>query len=330
MTLVVRKSTLREILTVAFAVAIALVPWQDIFEIVHGYPFVDRKVYVDYFLYQTSVLEYVQLDSFIRYISAEFIWHFSVGLLVNDLGVPIDLVFGAISFVVLLVFAKIVVLHAGVRWLPLLINPLVIDFAFSQLRLALAIAMLGVAFLAKDRARILALILCSVTPFIHTAALIFIAIPVSVYGMRWATGRFCRGQVFELGGLLALGASISMLVGPLREAVLSSVGDRRADYHDMSSSIAYSIFWVSLLVPFFLGYRSLLRHDFVRYTMVILSLVAVNLLHGGYSTRFLAATFPFIIASVGNVRGGAALPITLAFIGYATLQWLYWFRILGG
>ena len=23
-------------------------------------------------------------------------------------------------------------------------------------------------------------------------------------------------------------------------------------------------------------------------------------------------------------------PITLAFIGYATLQWLYWFRILGG
>jgi len=329
MRLIVRKTTLQDFCAVAFAVAILLVPWQDIFESVNGYPFIDRSVYADYFRYQTNVLEYVQFDSFIRYISAEFLWHFTVGALVNDLGVPIDIVFGVISFLVLLVFARIVLVHAGLRWVPLLLNPLVVDLTFSQLRMALAIAILGIAYLAKDRSRILALALCATAPFIHTAAVIFIAIHMAVHGARWGTGRLGRGQLFELFGLLAIGALISILVGPLREAVLSSLGDRRADYYDMSSSVAYSIFWVSLLVPFCLGYRNLLRYDFVRYTVVILSLVGVNLLHGGYSTRFLAATFPFIIASVAKIRGNVSAPVVSAFIAYAALQWLYWLRILG-
>lgn len=42
--------------------------------------------------------------------------------------------------------------------------------------------------------------------------------------------------------LFAVGAFISLLIGPLREALLSAIGDRRAEYHDMSSSLLYSLF----------------------------------------------------------------------------------------
>ncbi|HNR11345.1 MAG TPA: hypothetical protein PKN72_09110, partial [Nitrosomonas europaea] len=128
----------------------------------------------------------------------------------------------------------------------------------------------------------------------------------------------------------AVGAFISLLIGPLREALLSAIGDRRAEYHDMSSSLLYSLFWIALLIPFYLGRRYLVTLDYARYALVIVSIVFVNVFHGGYSTRFLAAAFPGLVSAVLSLHGVIKIMILVLFIVYAVFQWLYWLRILSG
>lgn len=330
MSFTIKKRTLREIYLIVFSIVVAAIPWPKIFQSVNHYPMVDREVYREYFLYQTNVLDYLSLESAISYISAEFLWHLSIGKLIDGAGVPVEIVFISISFLTIFTFSRIIYKHAGAYALPLIVNPLVVDLAFSQLRLALAVSILGICHLVRGKYRSLAFALAFITPFIHTASLIFLAIYAAVICMRLITEKYKKNQKFELLGLIGLGAFISILIGPLREIILSSIGDRRADYHDMSSSTFYSLFWMLILVPICINYRNLLKYDFSRYTIVILSIVSVNVIHGGYSTRFLAAALPFIIATLINIRGNTSISVFLAFVTYSSIQWLYWFRVLGG
>ena len=333
----VRNSALRELIVVLFAAIIIAIPWPDVFQEIYGYPLIDRTNYINYFLNKTSVLDRKVFDSFQSYITEEFLWHFCVGNLINKIGVPIDLVFGIISFATIYVFGRIITLHVGVLGLVLLINPLVIVLAFSQLRMALAAAILGFAYLTREKRSNLSIFLAILTPFIHTASVLFLAIYAAVLSMRWiVTSMSMRWiaiknrQLVEIIGLLLVGATVSLLIGPLREFVLTCIGDRRAVYPDVSSSFAYSFFWISLLVPLGLSYRRIRKYDYVRCTFVVLAVVVVNLTHGGYTTRFLAVFFPFIVASIFKIRSPISLPVILAFVCYAILQWLYWLRLLGG
>lgn len=326
----VRKDTLRTAFLLVFVCIMMSIPWEDAFYLVYGYEIGDLTYYRHYFLYEESVLDYAEFDHFIDYITNEFLWHYLIGILVHEVGVPIGYVFGAISLLTIFVFGRIVLSLAGVMALPLIINPLVIDFAFGQFRLALAISLLGIAYLLKDRKNAASVFFVVTSLFIHTASIIFIAIYVCPLIIRAVVKRCKRAQLLELFLLVLLGAFVSMLIGPLREAVLAYIGDRRVSYPDMSSSFKYSLFWIALLIPMFLYYRKILEFDYARYAVVILSLVAVNVFHGGYSTRFLAVTLPFVISSVFLLPKGIRVVSVLFFIIYAALQWLYWLKILGG
>ena len=326
----VSRTTFNIIVIVGFVTIFVAVPWEDIFRAINGYGFIDKEVYSDYFLNRTSILDYKEFNSVLSYISNEFLWHYAIGWLVNNTGILIDHVFLVISFITLLIFGLLLAKWQGIYALPFLINPLIINFAFSQYRLALAMSILSVAYLLYERYRIIPFVLMLISLFVHSGTILFILIYVAVWLVQWFSVRFRIGYFAIFAILFTTGGGISLLIGPLREVILSAIGDRRAEYHDMSSSLTYSLFWIALLVPFYLGWRYLATLSYARYALVIISIVFVNVFHGGYSTRFLAATFPYLVATMLSFRGVMKMIVVALFIAYAVLQWLYWLRVLGG
>ena len=322
----IRRQYLYWVILPLFVACMVLVPWVSIFEKIYGYEYIDRGVYSDYFLYGTNVLDYKELGGLLSYISNEFLWHYLVAYLTGGLGIDIEYVFGFISVVCLSVFGWITIKHQGPFGLFFLVNPLVIDFAFSQLRLALAVSFLGLAYLLASSRRVVAFgfVVCSL--FIQTATIIVRVIYLLLPVVNVLSRRFRDGVWLKFVLLCMIGASISIAVGPMREAILSAMGDRRADYPDMASTLAYSMFWIGLLVA--IGGKALLKEEYQQFSVVILSIVAMNVLHGGYSTRFLAASFPFLVSTVLSFRGAFGVVMVLLFAFYAMLQWFYWLRII--
>lgn len=309
---------------------VAAIPWEEIYRVVNGHGFMDKEVYSDYFLNQTSVLDYKEFNGVLSYVSNEFLWHYAIGWLANNTSILIDHVFLAISFITLLIFGLLLAKWQSIYALPLLLNPLVIDFAFSQYRLALAVSILGAAYLLYGRSGIVSFVLVLASLFIHSGTALFILIYAAIWLVQWLSVHFRIGCSAVFTILFATGGFISLLIGPLREAILSAIGDRRAEYHDMSSSLLYSLFWTALLIPFYLSRRHLVTLDYARYALVIISIIFVNVFHGGYSTRFLAATFPCLVSAILSLRGVMKTLVTVLFIAYAMFQWLYWFHVLGG
>ena len=317
---------------IVFATVTMLIPWVDIFRDVNGFDYVDRLVYQSYFEHHYDTVQYKQPTGLIGKISSELLWHSSMRWLITERGISSDYVFGAISLFTLLTFGWLLASHAGVKALPLLLNPLVIDLAFSQLRFSLAISLLGAAWILARWAPFAALALALVTPFLHTAATVFLLIIAIVLLTQWASEQLKRKMAFDILSLAALilcGVVVSLAVGPFREAVLASFDDRRAMYDDISSSLAYSSFWVALAFPLALSWDRLRFFSCARFSVVIIAIVIVNIAHGGYSTRFLAGSFPLLLATITCMTGWARRATMAAFVVYSLVQWLYWFKFFG-
>ena len=91
------------------------------------------------------------------------------------------------------------------------------------------------------------------------------------------------------------------------------IGDRRAEYLDLSSSALYLSFWVGLLGLFLIDYRNIFRSVEGRFSLFILTLVAVNVFTGGYSLRFLALGYPFVIIAIYLARPAVKMMACPAF-----------------
>lgn len=324
--LLVRRHVFNIVLLFIFAVLAALVPWPEIFHAINGYPMVDREIYTEYFLYGRNVLEYKEFSGLLSYYTNEFLWHFGVSSLLS-LGVELADIFFVISFFLYFSFGFLVLREKNSWVLLLIVNPLVVDFAFSQLRLALAVSLLVWSYLLSGKYRALSSVFLIGALFIHSATAIFVVIYFVVRFLGWASGRYDLKVSVEFAVLFLTGALISVAIGPLREVILSAIGDRRVDYPDMTSSVQYSLFWIGLLGMSFVFAKNVIRSELNRYAIVIISIVAVNVLHGGYSTRFLAAAFPFLL-NLTLSFGGAARFVPWIFVLYAGLQWLYWLRFI--
>lgn len=307
-----------------FSAIASLIPWPEVFRSIYGYSMVDREVYNEYFLYGENVLHFKEFSGVLSYFVNEFLWHYGVSLFLSW-GVGLDEIFLAITFLVFFSFGRLVLKGCGPWALLLLLNPLVIDFAFSQLRLALGVSILIWAYLLVERYRLLAVLLSLAALFVHSAVAIFLFIYVAVVALEGFSHRLDLKSFVEWLMLFSVGAAISLVIGPLRESILTAIGDRRAEYSDMASTLQYSMFWILLLALSLLFSARLVRDRVNKYSIVILSIVAVNVIHGGYSARFLAAAFPFLISTVLSFKGHGRI-VVLGFVVYAGLQWLYWLR----
>ncbi|MFD2754736.1 EpsG family protein [Comamonas terrae] len=314
----------------SFAFIFSIIPWEALYAISNGDGFVDKKIYLDPFLYEDNLSRINDVVGFFGYISGEFLWYFIIDFLVNKVGISLDVVFISISFLTIYVFACLISRWGEIYHVIFLFNPLVVDFAFSQYRMALAMSLLGGAYILFEKYKKTSFILLLLTVFIHTGSFIFIFIYVFVLYLKKANFKRNLNATWIYIFSFAFGVIISILIGPLRDFILSIIGDRRAEYSDMSSTIKYSLFWIFLLIPFYFNKLNLLKYDYSIYALITISIVAFNVLHGGYSMRFLSAAFPSIVASIAAFKGRLRIFIFSMFFLYAVLQWLYWLQIMGG
>ncbi len=309
-----------------FALIFSLFPWEDLWISGKGMPFVDKDVYLRSFSTpDQTVLQFNSFDTFVSLITDEYLWHYGLNALLNS-GLDINIAFFLITFITAFTFAGVILTRCSSIAVLLLVNPIFVDFACSQFRIALAASLLCAPFLIRNISIWLPLILCAV--FIHTAAVILIALYITATTIGRAslnqTSFKCCAAVFVL---VFLGLLVAVMLGPMRESILLSLEDRRALYdEDMSSSLTYNSFWILLLVAGFFGGPQWLLKSQNAFVCVVLSCVMFGTFFQAYTLRILATTFPLVITFMLNLPLQFRLPLVAAFVAYATLQWAYWLR----
>lgn len=310
-----------------FSLIYVSIPWPSIFENIYHYPMIDRRVYTAQVLRSNDIIDLSKYYTSISYFSNEYLWHVLIRFLNRAVGLGPEAIFWCMSLITIFAFSLTVARAVGLSFVIFLLNPLIVDLAFSQLRISVAasLAMLLASFYLNRPMRAFAV--AAALSMLHTGSILFFFVGGVA---KWAAAK--TSWVRSYLGLLPLfviGVMISILIGPARETVLGLVRDRRATYQDMSSTGLYLTFWIGLLCVLAFRWKAIANRFEIAFAITILSLVAGNLVTGGYSTRFIAVAFPFLIISMASLDGIYRSAVLSLFCFYALYQWLYWLRFLG-
>jgi|CXWL01.1.fsa_nt_gi hypothetical protein len=303
---------------IIFCVLMLCVPWQELW---NG-RFIDRTVYLNKFTVYLARPRFFD-GSVLAFIVNEVFFEKTILLFAGKLNVPLEVIFGAISFLCLFVYSKYLASRHGLLALIFLINPLIVEFAFSQLRMALAVSLLMLALFRKKQ-RVLAVVLAALACSIHTASflIVFIYVVAKFVSARLAARSF--NGLFCWLALIGAGLAVVMLIGPFRGVILSSVGDRRAEYSNVSQSIMYASFWMLLLLMTGTQKKKYFQTEGNAVAVVFLSVYAGATAFNTYNSRFLAASFPFIVSSMLALSLQKRVIIMPVYFLYAGAQWYYW------
>jgi len=276
---------------------------------------VDRNVYMEQFSTGNVSSNYLEFDSIIKYLTNEWLWNAGVYKVVQ-IGGSANYVLHGLSLFSIFVFGLFVVRNGGVFYLIFLLTPLFFDLVFSQIRIGVAFSLLMIAYELK-RFQWAVFLLCFGAALIHTSSFLFIAI---YFAIKFTPSRY------EYLFVVLIALLVSVVIGPLREYILNFIGDRRAVYDDMSSSVIYMSYWWGVLILFFMSGLELSGRYIIGMAVVLLGVACFNQLFGFYSTRFLAVGLPLIACAVSRMRKNIYYYITIiGFALYATIQWFYWF-----
>jgi len=323
-TLRIRNENFKIVAAAIIGILASFIPWPDIIQEVSGSPMWDRSVYISKIVSGNTLLSYFHYDNIISFFTFEFLWAWLMDVTSRSPYLNYEVVFQIISSLTLSGFAAALARRKNLIYIIFLINPLVIDLVYSQLRLSLALSILAWLVILRVRAWYIFLPMAAIATMIHTAAIIFIAAHI-LASWTGPDGRKKSWSANKTMSILVLfGFSVGVLVGPLREQILSAVGDRRVEYQDASSSILYLSYWIVLFISLVADHRRTLKHYESRYAVAILGIVFINVFTGFYSLRFLAAIFPFLIFSSFTVFGKYNFLISIPFVYYVAFQWYYY------
>lgn len=323
----VNKDIFQILIAFLFSLVFVLIPWENVLIYATGENFLDRQVYEQYFYSGKNSISIDYFSSIIDYITNEAGWHYGVRWFLDDVGLSVDQLFLVISFLTIFTYSLLLQKWRGIYSLLFLINPLIVDFAFSQVRLALAASMLACAYLSRSRWPKFALAVAFLSITVHTAALLFLLIYCAAWlaGVALERGRLSEIQI--LAFLVAVGFLVAFITGPARDLILSYAGDRRAEYWDMTWTFKTMLFWFGLFGAFLFFGRKILWQDYGRYALIILSLLFWIYFLGGYSSRFAAFAFPCLIAGALGLKQPWRILIAIVFIVNTGIMWLYWLKI---
>ncbi|KRB81843.1 hypothetical protein ASE07_24160 [Noviherbaspirillum sp. Root189] len=296
------------------------IPWEE----VAGRQFEDKEVYLERFLELESVIDEKEITSHVDFFLNEALWDVLVRQATHTFDMSVLAVLAVVSFLCLFSFARFLVKRHGMVSLLFLFNPLVIDFAFSQLRLALAMAITMPLFEAKNKKW--AIIPVIVACYIHTATILF----AGMYLAGWFIARHMaqkRMSPAVIGGvLIGIGFTVALCIGPLRDAILSAIGDRRAEYEMRPATLLYASFWVLLMIVIPLQKLSFYDIDAHILAVAALATFAASTAFGINGVRFIAATYPFIASAIFCLNRTVRPAMIFAFIGYMAVQWYFWLQ----
>lgn len=306
---------------ILFTLAFLWIDWPERYEAIYGYPMMDRWVYEYTLLTNNLSIDYIHEFNGLMYFTHEWTWQTALSYLNREIGLTPDEIFYIVSFFIVARSCYLVWTEAGWRYTLLLLNPLFVDLACSQIRIGFAMAITSFVWKGqRNIASTLALYLLATS--IHTATLLFAV-------AHLAANIFKGNKVAGIASLFFCGALISLVTGPFREFILSSLNDRRVDYENLSSSLPYLSFWI---VSFFIIGLCIKRnnHDCpeLNFSFVVMSIVFVNVLTAGYSLRFLSVVFHYFLISMKKLGPQWEATLMSLFIPYTALQWVYWLRLL--
>lgn len=306
------------LLGVVFALCFLYVPWEQI----RGEAFYDRLVYLDHFLHAVPLLEDKDIAGLGGFLVNEVLWEVLVRGLMEGFNLPAELILSGISLLCLFCFAYFMARRHGPLAVLLLVNPLVVDFALSQLRMALAVSIVMLALFSGRRLAIAAAVV--IASFIHTSIVLFVVMYlVAVQAGKWVNRMrlpaSTLGYIAMAGGLL-----VALLIGPLRETVLSTMNDRRVDYEMAAASLSYASFWIVLLAAVPLQPKAFYRDSMNLLAVACLSTFVFSTLLGVFAARFLSATMPALLGAMLGMGRPVREMVVLAYLLFMALQWIYW------
>lgn len=317
----VSKSLLQSLLlSIVFSLIVSFIPWWNL----RKTPYYDRENYIFFIDDVPSKLEWFDFDGIIVKLMNEWGWHKFLQIMTTDFYLTSSSILFIITF--LIFFTASIFLSRRFYFLSfiLLLNPIFIDFAVSQLRLAFAMSLLFISLWLYSRKNLLYIPLLFCLPFIHTSSVLFIfIIGVSLFLDK----SLKKPALIKTIIALISGVLVSIVTGPLMSAILSQLEDRRAEYSDMSSPLVYTSFWLILYLYFIIkGFFEKSHKSYNFYISIsVLTVVLFGTIFGGYPLRFVAACFPFIIAALLDNKGKEKNIILIAYILFTLLLWGFWF-----
>lgn len=320
MNLIVKKKSFYTLcLSLLVAFIVASLPW----EVWRGIEYYDRSNYINTIDFSVNNIYIFDFDTLLSKFSNEWLWHKLLAISTETFNLNSSQILFFISFLIL--FTSCLFLSSKYRFLSILflMNPLFINFMYSQLRLAFAMSLLFIAFYLFKKNNRLYLIFLVATPFIHTSAVIFISVFILAFFLESSKK---ISPIFKTLLSIGFGAFLGVITGPLMSKILSAMDDRRAEYSDMSSSIVYMSFWLILCLYLILkGLFEKTHKSFSFYlSLMILTLVALQTVVGGYPTRYLVACFPFLIAAMLENKAKEKYIVLLSYCAYTFILWVYW------
>lgn len=315
-----KKSLFIILFSTLFSIVVALIPWWSL----RGNTYYDRENYIFFIDIVPNKLEWFNFDGILSKIMNEWGWHKFLQVMISDFG----LTSGPILFIVTFLSVFTASIFLTKRYFILsflfLLNPIFIDFAVSQLRLAFAMSILMIGYWLYSKKNFLYIPILLATPFIHTSTVLFIFI----IGMTLILSKANKipAKIKTIISLVS-GVIVSIVTGPLMSVILSRFEDRRAEYNDMSSPLLYMIFWLVLYFYFLIkGIMEKSEKSFTFYISIsVMTMIVMGLIFGGYPLRFVAACFPFIIAAILDNKGKEKHIIIYSYVFFTLVLWGFWF-----
>lgn len=306
--------------SVLFAFIFIYIDWERVF----GNSFEDRQVFLYVFQGKSDYDVDFKAETFFFYLFNEQLWDKGVRFLNIDLGFSVPEIFAVISFLTIFSYVFFVVARVGLVGLVLLINPLIVDMAYSQLRISAAMCFLLAAYEIRITAVRTLLICCAF--FIHTASFLFVFITFCAVFISHFSNSRQLSQITNYMLLLFIGFAVAAVVGPLRVAILEFLGDRRTDYEIAAATWSYAAIWLLLLFSCVFQSRKFLLNYSNAIGIVFLSVFAFCTAFSVYGVRFLSAAFPFIAVLLLRLGTTERPAIFILLCLNSIVQWMLWFR----
>lgn len=308
------------LVSLLFATMFIAVDWEAVF----GMPFEDRQVYFFMFLSKPDYDLEFGTDTFFFFLFNEQLWNKGVRWLNTSMGFTLDEIFAGVTFLVAWSYCYFVTSRVGPFGAIFVLNPIFIDLACSQLRMAAAMVVLLLAF--NSRLKSMALFLVCIAFFIHTASFLFFFIALSVHFIiRWSE-KYNYQSIISCSLLVFAGFLVAAVVGPLRAWILEFFGDRRANYEADASGWAYASIWVFVLAMCYFQQKKFFRDYSNGIAVTFLSVFVFCTVFSVYGARFLSAALPFIFVLLFRFGPVERPLVILLFLAFSIVQWLYWMQ----
>ncbi len=308
-------------LSFALALAMSFIPW----EVFRDAVFIDRINYTRYIDLYPNRVHWFDFSTLTSKISYEWGWHYFLDFLKTNFGFDSSAIFFVVALFFLTITFTLVSTTKRFYLCFFLISPIIVDFFYSQIRQTFAMTFIYFSILLFSRSKALSFLLLIPPLFIHTSSILFVFI---FYSAIFLAKNKSLKESYKFIAAISIGAVLAFITGPYMSVILASFDDRRADYEDMSSPALYMIYWILLflffIVKFLIKDLKNLNHYYFYITMVILTMIVLSYFTGGYPSRFLSAAFPFLILTIGNLKGRLDSFAVVGYVFYTFALWFFW------